>query len=156
MTESRGPLDFYFVRLPSRDAVPFEAVRELLSLVDAEIITVVDLVIIERGAGRTFTTTEPRALDPRHALSAFVGTVEPMLTRADLGVLAQSLPPSTYAAVVVVEQLWAGALAETLEASECSVVRRGPIACVPGSMPAGESRRDSPPVLIDPVGLPRH
>ena len=44
-----GPLDYYVVRLPAGDAMPFEAVREILSLVDAEIIAVIDLVIIERA-----------------------------------------------------------------------------------------------------------
>jgi len=120
---SPGPLDFYVVRLPSLDAIPFEAVREVLSLVDAEIIAVIDLVVIERGTGTTFTMTEPRALDPRHPLSAFVGTVEPMLTSADLAMLAESLPPSTCAAVFVIEQVWAKTLDDTLEAWDCPRTR---------------------------------
>ncbi len=150
---SRGPLDFYVVRLPSRDAMPFEAVREFLSLVDAEIIAVVDVVVIERGAATTFTTTEPRALDPRNPLSVFAGTTESMLTRADLAMLAESLPPSTCAAVFVIEQVWAKILDETLEAWSCSIAERGPIAPVPTSTRAGSSgrRREGPRVLADPV-----
>ena len=150
---SPGPLDFYVVRLPSLDAIPFEAVREVLSLVDAEIIAVIDLVVIERGTGTTFTMTEPRALDPRHPLSAFVGTVEPMLTSADLAMLAESLPPSTCAAVFVIEQVWAKTLDDTLEAWDCSVVQRGPIDPVPSPTLVGDSgeRPSRPRVLADPV-----
>jgi hypothetical protein len=154
---SPGRLDFCVVRLPSLDAMPFEAVREVLSLVDAEIIAVIDLVVIERGTGTTFTTTEPRALDPRHPLSAFVGTVEPMLRGADLAMLAESLPPSTCAAVFVVEQVWAKTLDDTLEAWDCSVVRRGPIDHVSSPSPSGTmagdsgERRDRPRVLADPM-----
>ncbi len=154
VTGSAGPLDFYVVRLPSLDAMPFEAVREILSLVDAEIIAVVDLVVIERGTGTTIATTEPSALDPRHPLSAFVGTVEPLLTSADLAMLGESLPPSTCAAVFVIEQVWATTLDETLDAWGCSMVQRGPIGRVPTPSPtaAGDSarRRDGPQVLADP------
>ena len=136
MIEARGRLDFHVVRLPARDAIPHEAVRELLSLVEAEIVAVVDLVLIERGDGTAFTATELRSLDPRHPLSAFIGMVEPLLTMADLRMLARSLPPSTVAAVLVVEHVWARVLDETLETSECSVVCRGPIGPLPVSSPS--------------------
>ena len=154
---SRGPLDFYVVRLPSRDAMPFEAVREVLSLVDAEIIAVVDLVVIERGTGTTLTTTEARALDPRHPLSAFATAVRPILTHSDLDVLAESLPASSCAAVFVVEQVWATVLDETLEASDCHVVRRGPIEHVPAqtatTLGAVSGRLGSPRLAADPTNF---
>lgn len=64
-----GPLDFYVVRLPDRDALPFEAVREMLSLVDAEIVSIIDLVLIERSTDSTVSVVEAGQLDPRHPLS---------------------------------------------------------------------------------------
>ena len=135
--------------------MPFEAVREVLSLVDAEIIDVVDLAIIERGADKTFATTEPRALDPRHPLSAFVDEVRPVLTRADLAMLAESLPASTFAAVFVIEQVWAKTLDETLEDWGCSLVQRGPIGRLPTpsstTVDASGRRRRAPRVLADPI-----
>jgi hypothetical protein len=131
-----GPLDFYVVRLPNRDALPFEAVREMLSLVDAEIISVIDLVLIERAADSSVSVLEVRQLDPLHPLSVFAADVTPILTSADLEALAKPLPPDASVAVVVVEQLWAKPLQDTLEHWECHVVRRGPIAHSPAPAPA--------------------
>lgn len=123
-----GPLDFCVVHIPDRDALPFEAVRETLSLVDAEIINVIDLVVIERAADSSVSILEARQLDPRHPLSVFAADVTPILTTADLDALAKPLPPATCVAVFVVEQLWAKSLNDTLEQWECPVVQRGPIA----------------------------
>jgi Family of unknown function (DUF6325) len=126
-----GPLDYYVVRLPDRDALPFEAVRETLSLVDAEIISVVDLVVIERSADSSVSTVEAGQLDPRHPLSVFAADVTPILTTADLDALAAPLPPATSVVVFVIEQLWAKPLRDTLEHWDCPVVSRGPIARLP-------------------------
>jgi hypothetical protein len=123
-----GPLDFYVVRLPDRDALPFEAVREMLSLVDAEIVSIIDLVLIERSTDSTVSVVEAGQLDPRHPLSVFAADVTPILTMVDLDVLAEPLQPATCVAVFVVEHLWANSLNDTLEHWDCPVVRRGPIA----------------------------
>ncbi len=145
-----GPLDFYVVRLPHRDALPFEAVRETLSLVDAEIISIVDLVVIERAADSSVSIVEARELDPRHPLSVFAADVRPMLARIDLDALAEPLLPATCAIVFVVEQLWAKSLDDTLEQWECPVVRRGPIARRAAPMLSGtRERRPLPGVLAD-------
>ena len=145
-----GRLDYCVVRLPSLDAIAFEAVREVLSLVDAEIIAVVDLVVIEQGSDTTVTTTKHRALDPRHPLSAFATTVRPILTYSDLDMLARSLPAPSCAAVFVIEHVWATVLDETLDVSDCPVVRRGPIehvaartATALGAVPDSTDRRVS-------------
>ena len=102
--------------------------RETLSLVDAEIISVIDLVVIERSADSSVSILEADQLDPRHPLSVFAADVRPILTMADLDALAEPLPPSTCVVVFVVEQLWAKSLDDTLVQWECPVVRRGPIA----------------------------
>ncbi len=138
-----GPLDFYVVRLPDRDSLPFEAVRETLSLVDAEIIRVIDLVVIERAADSSVTVVEAKDLDPRHPLSVFAASVTPVLTTIDLEALAEPLPPATCVVVFVVEQLWAKSLANALEESACPVVRRGPIARLPAATTSG-SRQHLP------------
>ena len=132
-----GPLDFYVVRLPDRDALPFEALRETLSLVDAEIISILDLVVIERSADSTVSILEAGQLDPRHPLSVFAADVAPILTVADLDELAESLPPATCVVVFVIEQLWAKPLSDTLEQWDCPVVRRGPIARLPAPTSPG-------------------
>ena len=147
-----GPLDYYMVRLPDRDALPFEAVRETLSLVDAEIISVIDLVLIERSADSSVSVVEAAQLDPRHPLSVFAADVTPILTIADVGALAEPLPPATCVAVFVVEQLWAKSLKDTLEHWDCPVVRRGPIA-QPNAPTSSGSREQLPwaAVLTDGI-----
>lgn len=151
-TQTFGPLDFYVVRLPDRDALPFEAVRETLSLVDAEIISIIDLVIIERRADSSISVLEARQLDPRHPLSVFAADLTPLLTMADLDGLAESLPPATCVVVFVVEQLWAKSLDDTLEQWECPVVRRGPIARLSTPTSSGSSGRlPRPAVLTDGI-----
>ena len=144
-----GPLDFYVVRLPDRDALPFEAVRETLSLVDAEIIGVVDLVIIERAVDSSISILEAGQLDPRHPLSVFAADVTPILTMADLDALAEPLPPATCIVVFVVEQLWAKSLNDTLEQWECPVVRRGPIARPSAPTMSGTGQRLQRPAGLD-------
>lgn len=132
-----GPLDFYVVHLTDREGLPFEAVRETLSLVDAEIIRVVDLVLIERSADSSVSVLEAGQLDPRHPLSVFAADVTPILTVADLDVLAEPLPPASCVAVFVIEQLWATSLQDTLLHWDCPVVRRGPIARPPVTTTSG-------------------
>jgi Family of unknown function (DUF6325) len=149
-----GPLDFYVVRLPDRDALPFEAVRETLSLVDAEIINVIDLVVIERAADASVTVLEAAQLDPRHPLSILAADVMPILTMADLDSLAEPLPPATCVVVFVVEQLWVKPLDDTLEESGCPVVRRGPIARLPARTTAG-TREHLPWPAVLSAGITR-
>lgn len=149
-----GPLDFYVVRLPDRDALPFEAVRETLSLVDAEIISVVDLVLIERSADSSVSTLEAVQLGPRHPLSVLAASVRPILTLADLDALAEPLPPATCVAVFVVEQLWAKPLDDTLEQWDCPVVRRGPIARLSAPTTSG-SREHLPWPAVVTDGITR-
>ena len=153
---ARGPLDYYMVRLPDRDGLPFEAVRETLSLVDAEIIRVIDLVVIERSADSTVTVVEAGELDPRHPLSVFAADLTPVLTPVDLDLLSAPLPPITCVVVFVIEQLWAKSLGVTLEEWACPVVRRGPIARLPAvTAPGSREHLPWPVALSDGMVGPR-
>jgi hypothetical protein len=126
-SQAIGPLDCFVIGMPTVDSMPFEAVREVLSLVEAEIIHVVDLVLIECGADGSHTQADIAALDVSNPLTAFAGTLTRFLTTDDLDAFAAEMAPGSCAAVFVVEHTWAITLGGTLENAHCPVIDRWPI-----------------------------
>ena len=87
---------------------------ELASLVDAELIRMLDLVIIEKGPDDTYEVREFEDLAARDRLGdlrAVEGQLAEVLAREDLDNVVRVLEAGTTAAVVVYENTWAAPLA---------------------------------------------
>jgi hypothetical protein len=118
-----GPLDCWVVDLADFDAMPFEPVREILSLVDAEIIRVIDLMLIERlGDGRV-VEIDAASIDPPNPLTALTALAS-FVNRRDPQTYVDRVRPGRCAAVLIVEHTWAQPLDEALFDAGCPLIDR--------------------------------
>ena len=154
-----GPIDYLVVEFPGRKtSVAGAMATELASLVDAELIRMLDLVIIEKGTDGSYEVSEFEDLAERDRLGdlrAVEGQLAEVLDRDDLDNVVQALDAGTTAAVVVYENTWAAPLA--LAARRCGgqLVASGRIP-TPVLVDALDAARvDRPPVIDHPVARAR-
>ena len=143
-----APLDYIVMAIGDCADVPAEAVRELLALESAEIVRLVDVLVVQRR-GDGIDEIETSALPASHPLAAFAGRTHDVLTHDDLCELTKDVPPAACALVIVLEHCWATELEHEMRRAGAAVTRRGPI------------RRDALIASLQmaerPVGLaPRH
>lgn len=114
MRSHDAPVDVMVVGFPAgtRD-FPYEVARELSSLVDAEMVRVLDLVILDKDAAGRVTTVEANALTARDELRRVEADLHVVLPAQDIEAIAELLAPGRAAGVVVWQQLWAEPLAQT-------------------------------------------
>lgn len=118
MTEHRdeelGPIDYLVVEFPA-GAPPFtgELARELASLVDAELIRVLDLVILSKDAEGSYDVVEFEDLDDLGDLGILEGQLAEVLAAEDLASVADAMAPDSVAGVLVWENTWAAPFATT-------------------------------------------
>ncbi len=114
MRSHDAPVDFLVVEFPegARD-FPYEVARELASLVDAEMIRVLDVVILDKDPDGTVSMLEPDELGVRDTLRRVEADLRAVLPTQDIDVIAELLPLGRSAGIVVWEQVWAAPLAQT-------------------------------------------
>jgi hypothetical protein len=91
----------------------------LAELLEAGLIRIIDLAVVSKDAGGTVTILEMQELSPEVA-AAFVkleGSVRGLLSEADLEELADTLAPSSTAAAMLVEHVWATRFASAVRAA---------------------------------------
>jgi hypothetical protein len=118
-----GPLDCWVVDLADLDAMPFEPVREILSLVDAEIIRVIDLMVIKRLEDGTIVAIDAASIDPPNPLTALT-PVSSAVARHDPATFVDIVRPGRCAAVFIVEHTWARPLDDALVDAGCPLIDR--------------------------------
>jgi hypothetical protein len=126
-----GPIDYVVVEFPGPKATFAGAMAtELASLVDAELIRLLDLVIVEKAPDGTYEVREFEDLAERDRLGdlrAVEGQLAVVLAREDLDAVVQTLDAGTTAAVVVYENSWAEPLALAARRSGGELVASGRI-----------------------------
>jgi hypothetical protein len=118
-----GQLDCWVVDLADLDAMPFEPVREILSLVDAEIIRVIDLMVIKRLSDGSIAAIDVASIDPPNPLTALT-PVSSAMSRHDPMEFVDVIRPGRCAAVFIVEHTWARPLEEALIDAGCPLIKR--------------------------------
>ncbi len=110
-----GPIDYVVVEFGDQKANFAGALAtELASLVDAELIRVLDVVIIDTNKDGTYDVREFEDLRESDALGdlrALDGQLAEVLASADLDQVAGVIHTGATAAIVVFENSWAGPLA---------------------------------------------
>lgn len=158
--EQLGTLEFMMIEQPDRGPFPVEATRELLSLAEAEIIRVLDIVVIDKRDDGEFDELEVTALDDAQGLQRFSGSLIDILTTDDVAKFAEHLTPHARAAVIVIENRWAAPLASALTTGGASCVASGAldVGSVARTLDAGATsagflsrRRGRPPVIETPI-----
>jgi len=129
--EELGPIDYVVVEFPAlKPSLAGALATELASLVDAELIRVLDVVVIDKGEDRAYDVREFEDLKEHDALgdlSAIDGQIAEVLAVADLDQVAGLLEAGSTAAIVVFENSWAAPLATAAERSGGHLVANGRI-----------------------------
>jgi len=110
--EELGPIDYMVVEFPP-DTKNFSGAmaKELASLVDAGIIRVLDLLVIEKNTDGLIDGFEVEDLGDLGDLRALEGQLAEILAMDDVEHLAAAMEPGTVAGVLVWENAWAAPFA---------------------------------------------
>lgn len=116
--EAQGSVDLNVVELPQGSRrIPAPLATELASLVDAEFIRLLDVLVVETHADRSATVVEAAALDDVGDLEPLVPTLRPVLGPADLEHVARTVGAGVTVALIVWDNIWAVPVAEAARRS---------------------------------------
>jgi hypothetical protein len=136
-----GPVDFVVVEFPAGSSTfSGEMATELLSLVDAGTIRVIDILILakdDRGSVEAIEFSEVSELGELQALEAQLAE---LLAEEDVAHLAAAMEPGSVAGVLVYENLWAAPFASAARRSGGQLIANGriPIQAIIASIEADE------------------
>jgi hypothetical protein len=123
-----GPVDYLVVEFPA-DKANFsgEMAAELRSLVDREVVRVLDLVILRKEPDGSVEAAELADVDESDVgdLRALEADLAMLLAEEDVEELGRALEPGSIAAVLVYENSWAGPFASSIRRSGGQLVANG-------------------------------
>jgi hypothetical protein len=125
-----GPVDYLVVEFPADNAnFSGEMAAELRSLVDRELVRVLDLVILREEADGSLEAAELADVDESNIgeLRALEGELGMLLAEEDIEAIGMALEPGSIAAVLVYENSWAGPFASSIRRSGGQLVANGRI-----------------------------
>jgi len=125
-----GPVDYLVVEFPT-DKAKFsgEMAAELTSLVDRELIRVLDLVLLEKNADGSVELAELAHADEAAVgeLLSLEGDLAMVLAAEDVEKFGEIIEPGSIAAVLVYENRWAAPLGAAVRRSGGQLVANGRI-----------------------------
>jgi hypothetical protein len=137
-----GPVDYLVVEFPpGASHFTGEMAAEIGRLVDAKLIRVLDLLILQKDADGTIEALEIDDLDQVDELRAAEGQLAELLAEEDVVHLAAAMEPGTTAGVLVWENRWAAPFASAARRAGGQLVASGriPIQAILASLQADES-----------------
>ena len=126
--DSLGPVDYIVVEFPA-GASNFtgEMSEELLRLVDAGTIRVIDILILTKDADGSVDAMELSDLDELGELQRLEAELAELLAEEDVEHLAAAMEPGSTAGVLIWENLWAGPFASAARRSGGQLIATGRI-----------------------------
>ena len=125
-----GPVDYLVVEFPA-DKANFsgEMAAELSSLVDRELVRVLDLVILRKEPDGSVEVAELADVEESDVgeLAALEADLAMLLAEEDVVEVGKALEPGSIAAVLVYENSWAGPFASSIRRSGGQLVASGRI-----------------------------
>jgi hypothetical protein len=137
-----GPVDYLVVEFPPGAAnFTGEMAAEIGRLVDANLIRVLDLLILQKDADGTVEALEIDDLDQVDELRVAETQLAELLAEEDVLHLAASMEPGTIAGVLVWENLWAAPFASAARKAGGQLIASGriPIQAILASLEAEQS-----------------
>ena len=137
-----GPVDYLVVEFPPGAAnFTGEMAAEIGRLVDAQLIRVLDLLILQKDADGTVEALEIDDLDQVDELRVAETQLAELLAEEDVVHLAASMEPGTIAGVLVWENLWAAPFASAARRAGGQLIASGriPIQAILASLEAEQS-----------------
>jgi fructosamine-3-kinase len=137
-----GPVDYLVVEFPA-GAKNFtgEMAAELLKLVDAGTIRVVDVLILDKNEDGSVDVTELSDVEELGELEAVEAQLAELLAADDVAHLAAAMEPGSTAGVLIWENLWAAPFASAARRSGGQLIANGriPIQAIIASIEADEA-----------------
>ena len=137
-----GPVDYVIVEFPA-GASNFtgEMAKELIALVDAGTIRVIDVLILTKNEDGTVEATELSEIEQLGELQAVEAQLAELLAADDVINLAAAMDPGTVAGVLIWENLWAAPFASAARRSGGQLIANGriPIQAIIASIEADEA-----------------
>jgi hypothetical protein len=123
-----GPVDFVIVEFPA-GASNFtgEMARELLALVDAGTIRVIDLIVLVKNGDGSIDAVEVEDLADLGELRKLEAELAELLAEDDILNLAAAMDPGSTAGVIVYENLWAAPFASAARRAGGQLIANGRI-----------------------------
>ena len=123
-----GPIDYLVVEFPpGTSRFDGSVAAELASLVDTELIRVLDLLVLEKDDAGDVEGYELEDLGDLGALRLLEGRLAEVLAYEDVEHLANAMEPGTVAGVLVWENTWAGPFAEAVRDAGGQLIASGRI-----------------------------
>ena len=140
--DSLGPVDYIVVEFPA-GASNFtgEMAEELLALVDAGTIRVIDVLILTKNEDGTVDAMELSDIEQLGPLQAVEAQLAELLAEEDVEHLAAAMDPGSTAGVLIWENLWAAPFASAARRSGGQLIANGgiPIQAIIASIVADEA-----------------
>jgi Family of unknown function (DUF6325) len=141
--DTLGPVDYLIVEFPA-GASNFtgEMAQELLALVDAGTIRVIDVLILTKNEDGSVDAMELSDIEELGPLQAVEAQLASLLAADDVEHLAAAMDPGSTAGVLIWENLWAAPFASAARRSGGQLIANGriPIQAIIASIEADEAR----------------
>jgi hypothetical protein len=140
--DTLGPVDYVVVEFPAGSAnFTGEMAAELLSLVDAGTIRVIDILILAKDADGAVEAMELEDVADLGDLRALEAELAELLAEEDVAHLAAAMDPGSVAGVLIYENLWAAPFAAAARRSGGQLIANGriPIQAIIASIEADET-----------------
>ena len=137
-----GPVDYLVVEFPAgKSNFTGEMATELVALVDAGTIRVIDVLILTKNEDGTVEAAELSDIDELGPLQAVEAELAELLAEDDVEHLAAAMEPGSIAGVLIWENLWAAPFAAAARRSGGQLIANGriPIQAIIASIEADEA-----------------
>jgi Family of unknown function (DUF6325) len=111
-----GPIEYLVIGFPDGN-VNDDIAPELASLVDQQMIRILDIVFIAKDNSGDIRALEFDELDQLAGFAEIDGDVGGLIGPEDVSFVSTELEPGSAAAVLLIEDLWAASLASALDRS---------------------------------------
>jgi len=123
-----GPVDFLIVEFPAGESTfNGEMAEELVALVEAGTIRLIDLLILAKDDDGAVDALELSDLDDLGPLEALEAELAEFLAEDDVEHLAAAMDPGSIAGVIVYENLWAAPFASAARRAGGQLIANGRI-----------------------------
>ena len=136
-----GPVDYLVVEFPvGEQNFTGEMVEELLALVEAGTIRVIDVLILTKNEDGSVDAAELSDIEGLGALEAIEAELAELLAAEDVDNLAAAMDPGSVAGVLIYENLWAAPFASAALRAGGQLIADGriPIQAIIASIEADE------------------
>ena len=123
-----GPVDYLVVEFPAgQSTFTGEMIDELIALVDAGTIRVIDLLVLTKNEDGSVDSVELSDIPQLGELQKLEAELAELLASDDVEHLAESMDPGTTAGVLIWENLWAAGFASAARRAGGQLVADGRI-----------------------------